>query len=66
MELSFTSSKWELNAKLSTTLSRLDLVLVSNDSTIPTNTQQHLLAARTQKEPEIDMVLYCMNFNVLS
>jgi len=42
--------------KLSTTLSRPDLVLVSNNSiilfelTIPTNTQQHLLAAKARKE----------------
>ena len=43
---------------LSTTLSRPDLVLISNDSihlfelTIPTNTQQHLLAARAQKKDQ--------------
>ena len=41
---------------LSSTLSRPDLVLVSNNSiclfelTIPTNTQQHILAARARKE----------------
>ena len=36
---------------LSSTLSRPDLVLVSNDLfelTVPTNTQQHLLAARAR------------------
>jgi len=49
---------------LSTTLSRPDLVLVSSNSiimfelTIPTNTQQHLLAARARKEDRYGCLLY--------
>ena len=45
-------------------LSRPDLVLVSNnfmylfELTIPTNTQQHLLAARAQKEDKYSALLY--------
>ena len=50
--------------KLSTSLSRPDLVLVSKDSiylfelTVPTNTQQHLLAARAWKEDRYGSLLY--------
>ena len=50
--------------KLSTSLSRPDLVLVSEDSiylfelTIPTKTQQHLLTARARKENRYGSLLY--------
>ena len=50
--------------ELSTSLSRPDLVLVSKDSiylfelTVPTNTQQHLLAARAWKEDRYGSLLY--------
>ena len=50
--------------ELSTSLSRPDLVLVSEDSiylfglTIPTNTQQHLLVARAGKEDRYGSLLY--------
>ena len=50
--------------KLSTSLSRLDLVLVFKDSiylfelTVLTKTQQHLLAARARKEDRYGFLLY--------
>ena len=49
---------------LFTSLSRPDSVLISKDSmylfelTIPTNTQQHLLTARAQKEDRYGSLLY--------
>jgi len=54
--LSSVSPRSTIPTNLSTTLSRHDLVLISDNSiylfepTIPTNTQQHLLAARARKE----------------
>ena len=58
---------------LSSTLSgRPDFVLVSNksiclfDLTIPTNTQQHLLAARAQKEGWYSCVQYDLQLSGLS
>ena len=50
--------------ELSTSLSRPDSVLVSKDSiylfelTVPTNTQQYLLAARAWKEDKYGSLLY--------
>ena len=57
---------------LSSTLCRPDLVLVSNDSiclfdlAIPTNTQQHLLAARARKEDRYSCLQYDLQFSGLS
>ena len=56
---------------LSSTLSRHDLVLVSNDSiclfelTVPTNTQQHLLAARARKEDRYSSLLSGLTVNLV-
>ena len=53
-------------------LSRLDLVLVTNNSiclfelTIPTNTQQHLLTARAQKEDWYGCLQYNLQLSGLS
>ena len=57
---------------LSSTLSRPDLVLVSNDSiclfelTVPTNTQQHLLAARARKEDRYSSLQYDLQLSGLT
>ena len=57
---------------LSSILSRPDLVLVSNNSiclfelTIPTNTQQHLLAARARKEDRYSCLQYDLQLSGLS
>ena len=57
---------------LSSTLSRPDLVLVSNDSiclfelTVPTNAQQHLLAARARKEDRYSSLQYDLQLSGLT
>ena len=57
---------------LSSILSRPDLVLVSNDSiclfelTVPTNTQQHLLAARARKEDRYSSLQYDLQLSGLT
>ena len=61
-----------IQTDLSSTLSRPDLVLVSNNSiclfelTIPTNIQQHLLAARARKEDRYSCLQYDLQLSGLS
>jgi len=61
--ISSVSPPSNIPTNLSTTLSRPDLVLISENSlhlfelTIPTNTQQHLLAARARKEYRYNSLL---------